>query len=682
MQLLKFMPIKLTFFLVTGILVGKYLNIPILFPLLSCIFFLIMLGALFRLNKTKNTEYFGITTFLLTFCVGLLTITIANPKNDTQHYSKFAINDPQSIELKISEVLKPNNFSTRYICEVQNVANQTTTGKILLTIAKDSSTTDLNVDDEFIVFDQVVAVRAPLNPHQFNYKKYLADLGVLGQIQLKKGNFIKTTHPTKTIFGLAANFRESIITSLKTEKFGADELSIVQALLLGQRNDISEDTYDNYKDAGAVHILAVSGLHIGILLLLLQFLLQPLGRLPHGNKIKLALLVVLLWTFAFIAGLSASVVRAVTMFSFLAYAMYLNRPANRFNILALSLFFILLLKPQYIFQVGFQMSYAAVFAIIWIYPKLQRFWYPKPVIGRKIWQLLSVSIAAQLGVLPVSLFYFHQFPSLFFISNLLIVPCLGLILGGGIVVILLSILGILPDFITSLYNDIIGLMNLVIYWVAQQESFVFKAISFDGMQLALSYMLIFSLVFALSKPSFKKFALFLGGILLLQAWSIFQVYKTNQKEYLIVLHQTKNTGILEQKGSSLKLWTNQPNSFDYAIAFYTINEKIMRFNTDSLANSYTLKVGNLYVVDSLAIYPPKEKRYDFVLLTQSPKINLERFIEATQPKIIIADGSNYNSDLLRWQATCVKRKLPFHYTGEKGAYYFSLSNLEASGLEK
>ncbi len=682
MQLLKFVPIKLTFFLVVGILVGNYTNISILFPLLASIFFIILLGILFRLNKTINAEYFGITTFLLTFCVGLLAITIANPQNDARHYSKITTNSPQTIKLKISEVLKPNNFSTRYICEVQNVANQTATGKVLLTIAKESSTTGLNVDDEFIIFDQIVAVLAPLNPHQFNYKKYLTDLGVLGQVQLKENDFIKIAHPTKTIFGLAANFRESIITSLKTENFGAEELSIVQALLLGQRNDISEETYDNYKDAGAVHILAVSGLHVGILLLLLQFLLQPLERLSHGNKIKLAFLVLLLWAFAFIAGLSASVVRAVTMFSFLAYAMYLNRPANRFNILALSLFFILLIKPQYIFQVGFQMSYAAVFAIIWIYPKLQGFWYPKPVLVRKIWQLLSVSIAAQLGVLPISLFYFHQFPSLFFISNLLIVPCLGLILGGGIMVILLSVLGILPDFIASLYNDIIALMNLVIYWVAKHESFVFKAISFDGMQLVLAYLLLFSLVFALSKPSFKKFALFLGSVLLLQAWSFFQVHKTTQDKHLIVLHQTKNTGILEHQGASLKLWTNQPDNFDYAIATYTINEKIIRFNTDSLVNSYTLKVKNLYIVDSLAIYPPNEKTYDFVLLTQSPKINLDRFIEATQPKIIIADGSNYKSDVLRWQATCAKRKLPFHYTGEKGAYYFLLPHIEPLGVEK
>ena len=176
------------------------------------------------------------------------------------------------------------------------------------------------------------------------------------------------------------------------------------------------------------------------------------------SVIALALLgiivVSLLWGFALVAGFSASVVRAVTMFTFVAYALYLNRPSNTFNILALSMFFILLLiNPMLLFQVGFQMSYAAVFAIVWIYPLLQRLWFPKNVVVRKLWQLLSVSVAAQLGVLPISLFYFHQFAGLFFITNLAIVPFLGLVLGMGILVIILSLLNLLPDFLVRAWSE-------------------------------------------------------------------------------------------------------------------------------------------------------------------------------------------------------------------------------------
>tara|TARA_R110002051_G_scaffold181460_1_gene251009 strand:+ start:92733 stop:94772 length:2040 start_codon:yes stop_codon:yes gene_type:complete len=676
MQLLKFVPIKLTLFLVAGILTGYFLNFSILFPFISVLLLLVTLGFLFQIQKRTSSALFGAIALLSTFCIGMFAISLANPKNYKTHYSNFNSNEAQPIHLKVVDVLKANSFSDRYIAETQAIGEQATTGQLLLSIAKDSTTADLQIDEEILVYNSIEAVSSPLNLHQFNYKKYLKDLGVLGQLQIKRADYIKKRNSTKTIYGRAAHIRESIIKSLKTENFGAEELAIMQALLLGQRNDISKDTYSAYKDAGAVHILAVSGLHVGILLLILQFLLQPVTSLAYGQNIKLVLVVLFLWAFAFIAGLSASVVRAVTMFSFLAYALYLNRPSNKFNILALSLFFILLIKPMYLFQVGFQMSYAAVFAILWIYPMLQRFWFPKLFLIRKIWQLMSVSIAAQLGVVPISLFYFHQFPSLFFISNIVIVPCLGIILSGGLLVIILSVGQILPDFVTYLYNEIIQTMNTVVYWVAQQESFVFKAIAFDGAQLVLSYILIFSLVIYLNKPAFKKLMFFLGSIIALQTWSFIQVYTTHKKEQLIVLHQTKYTGILAQKGTALKLWTHHPKNFEATVDAYSMNERIANFSVDSLQNNYQFKGRSLYILDSLAIFPPKETSYDIVVLTQSPNINLDRFIEALKPTLIIADGSNYKTFVQRWQRTCKKRKLPFHYTGEKGAYDMSLSEKE------
>ncbi|WP_047416668.1 ComEC/Rec2 family competence protein [Cellulophaga sp. Hel_I_12] len=673
MQLLKFVPIKLTLFLVAGILTGYYFNFSILFPFISVLLLIIILGFLFKIKKRTSSALFGVIALLSTFCIGLFAVSMANPKNYKTHYSNFNGNEVQAIQLKIVEVLKPNSFSARYIAETQAIGKQVASGKLLLSIAKDSTKAVLQIDEEILVYNSIKAVNSPLNPHQFNYKKYLKDLGILGQLHVKEADYIKKTNPSKTVYGLAAHIRERIIRSLKTENFGTEELAIIQALLLGQRNDISEDTYDAYKDAGAVHILAVSGLHVGILLLILQFLLQPVKSLAFGQNIKLVLVVVFLWAFAFIAGLSASVVRAVTMFSFLAYALYLNRPSNKFNILALSLFFILLIKPMYLFQVGFQMSYAAVFAILWIYPRLQRFWFPKQFLIRKIWQLMSVSIAAQLGVLPISLFYFHQFPSLFFISNVVIVPCLGIILSGGLLVIILSVLQILPDFVTYLYNEIIQTMNAIVYWVAQQESFVFKTISFDGIQLVLTYILIFLLVTYFNKPAFKKMMFFLGSIIALQTWSFIQVYTTHKKEHLMVLHQTKYTGILAQNGAALKLWTNHPKNFETIIQNYSLNERIVNFSVDSLQNNYQFKTRSLYLFDSLAIFPPKDFSYDIVVLTQSPNINLDRLIEALKPTLIIADGSNYKSDVVRWQATCAKTKLPFHYTGDKGAYDVSLS---------
>jgi competence protein ComEC len=672
MQLLKFVPIKLTLFLILGIIIGWYTNInfTILFSLV--IGLLIVAGFLFKSQKRTNTYLFGFNSMLLTFCIGLLAISINKPKNNFDHYSKHTNSNPQELHLKISEVLKSNAFSERYIGKVSQVKNNHTTGEILITISKDSLKRKLHIDNELIVYEKTSPIKKPLNPYEFDYNEYLEKIGVYDQLYLKSSNYIPIKNYKTSLYGTAAKLRIKIIKNLREEQFGNDELGIIQALLLGERNDISKETFDNYKNAGAIHILAVSGLHIGILLLILQFLLQPIENLLYGKKIKLILIVILLWAFAFLAGLSASIVRAVTMFSFLAYAEYLNRPANKFNILALSMFFTLLIKPTYLFNVGFQMSYAAVFAILWVYPILQGFWFPKNIILNKGWQLMSVSIAAQLGVIPISLFYFHQFPGLFFISNLIIIPCLGFILSGGILVILLSLLNILPNYIVVIYNALIQFMNTIVGWIAQQESFIFKNISFDTFQLLLAYVAITSLVLCCTKATFKRVVIFLISILLFQSYLLFSEFKTQQNKELIVLHQSKNSALVYKKGNTAIVLSNQPNRLKNILNNYRTGEKIKTLQNDSLNNSYNIQEKRIYVIDSNAVLDSTLIKVDYLMLTQSPKINLERCLSIIQPKMIIADGSNYTSIVNKWKETCVKKKLPFHYTGEKGTYYFNL----------
>ncbi|WP_209402231.1 ComEC/Rec2 family competence protein [Pseudozobellia sp. WGM2] len=669
MRLLRFIPIKLTLILVLGIVLGKYLDFGLTIPAIASLSLFLLLGILYF--KNNRTPLLGYCVVLLTMSIGVLAVSSTRPENISNHYSNQTFSENQVWHLKIREVLKPTQFSNRYIGMVQSVEEKGRSGKILVSTPRDSIQNSYKVDDELIFYGASNKIQSPLNPHQFDYSEYMQNLGVVRQVQVESNKVFVKQNPSRTLYGFASQAREHIITKLRQANFGEEELSIIQALLLGQRSDISEATYDNYKNAGAVHILAVSGLHIGILLIMLQFVLKPLERLPKGKTIKLITVVLLLWGFALLAGFSASIVRAVTMFSFVAYALYLNRPSNTFNILALSMFFILLIiDPNLLFQVGFQMSYAAVLAIVWVYPLLQRLWYPKNKIIRYFWQLLSVSIAAQLGVLPISLFYFHQFPGLFFISNLLVIPGLGFVLGTGILVIILAVLNRLPDFFVSFYDTIIGWLNDLIGWVAQQEAFIFKNISFDGVQLLLSYVIIIGFIVFLTKPNFRKLGLVGLGIISFQLWMIFSEYETSQKETLLLAHQTKNSILIHQEGSTLKIISNDSTRLNRIVTEYRVAERVDSLNHIPLQNSYKWIDKDLFLIDSMAVYPREQKKIDYLILTQSPKINLNRLIDSVQPNIIIADGSNYRSYVNRWRKTCTQRKLPFHYTGEKGAYYF------------
>jgi len=670
MRLLRFIPIQLTFVLLLGIILGNFVDFGLLFPLVSTILLLLVLGYLFHKDVGRHKSIFAIVTSLLTFSIGVLAISLNNPSNLSSHYSRFVTKESQSVHLKITETLKPTTFSKRYIARLIALDGQATSGKLLLNVAADTLESSLQIDNELVLQGSLNEIKPPLNPHQFNYKAYLQNLGIEHQLRVSPSDMVVLHDAPGTPYGRAAHIRQNIILKLRRADFGEAELSVIQALLLGQRNDISEETYTAYKNAGAVHILAVSGLHIGILLLLLQFLLKPLELLPKGKTLKLVVIVLLLWGFALLAGFSASIVRAVTMFSFVAYAMYLNRPSNTFNILALSMFFILLvIDPKLLFQVGFQMSYAAVFAIVWIYPLLQQFWYPKNMVLRKIWQLLSVSVAAQVGVLPISLFYFHQFPSLFFISNLLIVPALGIILGMGILVIILAAFNWLPDSIVTIYNTLIRWMNTLIARVAEQEAFVFKNISFDAVQLILAYSILIATLLFFTKPNFKK-ALFAAlAILGLQSYLFYSAYQTKAKEQLSVLHQTANSVLLHQSGEGLSVYATDSSKTERMVNDYEVAERITSIQHKAISNSYQWKNQSVLVIDSLGIYPTATT-VDYLLLTQSPKINLERLIDSLRPKNIIADGSNYSSYTERWKETCMNRKLPFHATSEKGAYFF------------
>ncbi|UWX54562.1 ComEC family competence protein [Maribacter litopenaei] len=620
MKLLAYASIKLTLLLILGILIGYTFQIPIkyCFGFLLCCF--AILGYFF-IRKADKTLKFKLVAGITVIFIGMFSFLQSQSIQYDHYFKKVQKTEFPLLQVKITDVLKPNAFSQNYVAEVLMADGKKTIGKILINQSTDSIHNTFQVDDELFIKSKISPINPPLNPHQFNFKEYMGHLGVHHSLKLSLENFTVLPNPSKTLIGYAQQVRSNIIKKLENEDFGREQLSIIRALLLGERTTISEDTYSNYVDAGAVHILAVSGLHVGILLMLIQFVLRPLNRLPYGKKIVLFLTLILLWAFAFIAGLSPSIIRACAMFTFVAYAMYMNRPSNSFNILALSMFFILLvINPNLLFQVGFQMSYAAVFAIVWIYPLLQKWWFPKNRIIRYLWQLLSVSIAAQLGVLPISLFYFHQFPGLFFISNLLIVPFLGLILGMGMIIIVLSLVEKSSSSLIWMYNEVIGLMNKIVSWVANQETFLFKSISFDEMQLTLGYLVIGSLVFAFSKTNYRRIMLFLGFLLMFQTYTIYKEFEAGSKSETIILHQVKNSVLFDKNGNMLKVLTVDSTRLKRLVDNYIVQERIDQTRYLPVKNSYLIYDKSLQIIDSAGVYLPTNTNTIF-LLTKSPKIN-------------------------------------------------------------
>ena len=666
-KLLGYLPFHFLLFLIAGIccqFYTDYWNYGIVIS--ACILIFLSLTAYLQ----RKTLFFVFITWITFFLTGMILVYENDATNHTNYFEKHLKNTSKVI-LAIDKVLKPGNYHHKYVADVVQLDSKKTTGHVLLNIEKDSTSLLFHTGDLVFLKNKFQDIKSSLNPHQFNYKHYLKKQGINQQVYITHQEILLLDESKVSLLRFIDAFRVKIQKSLRRYHFTDDELAVMNALLLGQRQEISKQLSDNYSKAGAIHILAVSGLHVGVILLILSFILKPLERVNNGKLIKLVLVILSLWFFAILAGLSASVIRAVTMFSAIALGQFFNKRNAVEHSLIFSMFIILLWKPLFLFDVGFQLSYTAVFGIIWIQPVLYQLWKPNFFIVDKGWQLITVSVAAQLGVLPISLFYFHQFPALFFISNLIIIPFLGVILGLGLVVLVLSYESILPLFLEGFYGDVISILNKVVAFVARQESFLFSEISFSALKMIFSYLLIISGFQLFLKLNTKRCFLFFGSILAFQCVLILEKYTIAQKSEFIVFHKSKNSIIGIRKGSSFELYHSMDSlqiSSQKLLINYKVGENITSQNYHKLSNLMYYDKQVVLIIDKDGLYDIKELNNPIVLLRQSPKINLQRLVKKLKPAIIIADGSNYKSYIENWNTTCKNLKTPFWTTYNQGAY--------------
>lgn len=665
-KLLGYKPFHFLLFLVLGISFQFYTDCWNFGIVTSLCIFLFLVLICYSLRKSS---FFGLLIGSVFFFIGMFILHNGDATKDENYFGNHTANNA-AVVLKIKSILKSGNYHQKYIAEVIQINQKITTGEVLLNIEKDCLSVNFNINDKILLENNFVGVHEPLNPHQFNYKKYLENKGIRQQIYSTKKEILFLNSDVSSPLGVIHKIRLKIQKSLDQYNFSKDELSVMNALLLGQRQDISKELTTNYSKAGAVHILAISGLHVGIILVLLSFVLKPLDRVKKGKFIKLILVISFLWFFAVLAGMSASVTRAVTMFSALALGQFFNKKNAVEQSLVFSMFIILLWKPIFLFDIGFQLSYLAVFGIIWIQPLFYNFWTPKLYIVAKAWQLFTVSLAAQIGVLPLSLFYFHQFPGLFFVSNLLIIPFLGIILGIGIIVVVLSYYSLLPDFIASIYGGIISVLNKTVVLIANQENFLFSDISFSGFKMFLLYLIIIACFQFILRRNAKRCMFFLSLVLVFQSVSFYEKYTTEITHQFIVFHKSRNSIIGKRIGARLKVYHNMDTLIQdqNVLKNYTLGERIKDVNYYEISNFLQIDSQVILFIDTIGNYDIKGLQRPILVLGQSPKINLERLIKMLNPTLVIADGSNYKSYVSLWRASCLELQTPFWSTRKKGAY--------------
>lgn len=675
MKVLDFPLAKITISFLFGILVSYYClsSIQVSFISLGICAVLFCISFFLSKKNKKNNLIFGISSAFISFSTGISVLLIHTDTFDKTNYthSKTAFEKPQFITFTLREKLKSNDYNDRYVGLINTINNKIYSGKIIVNIQKDSAQNPLIIGNIIKVKTALQRTSSSKNPNQFDYAKYLADKQIYAQVYCKKSEIKISQTIKKDIWYYSGRLHATILKNLESAHFNKDEMNVALALILGQQQEISADIIKDYQYSGATHVLSVSGLHVGFIMLFIMFVLKPVPNTRKGSAIKLFSILISLAGFAVISGLSPSVLRSVVMFSFVAIGNHLRRSGNIYHTLLVSILLILLFEPYFLFDVGFQLSYLALFFIVWLQPILKKIWSPKNKISIYIWDALTVSFAAQIGTLPLCLYYFHQFPGLFFVTNIIILPVLSFIMIAGIIVMIFAVFKSPPEILVYLFEKSIFILNQMIHYVASFESFVIQDISFNFYYLVTLYFVIISAIIWSKKPSYSKLIAVFVSIILLQLSFIYTKKETADQKELIVYNTKKSTLISKRFGSNITLFTNDTtgdkSSKNNAFNSYLVGNFSVLNKSQQIRNVLFFNGKKISIIDSTGVYENKIQP-DILILTQSPKINMDRILIELRPKIIIADGTNTYAIQKKWKLSCEKKNIPFHATAEKGFY--------------
>jgi competence protein ComEC len=417
-----------------------------------------------RLRKASGT--LGLFAIAL---LGFLFVDVNTDSNSPDHLNHLA-GKPAFYVARVASYAHEKENSWRLKASVEEVFVdgqwRTVSGNVFLYLSKRDRSAPYRYGDRLLIQGAPDRVTAPRNPGEFDYQRFLSFKNIFHQhFVLDRQIRWLSYEPANPVLAFAIRAREWSEQQLNSVIPAAREQAVANALVLGITDGLDNELTSAYAATGAMHVLAVSGLHVSIIYGLLLLVLKPFKRFRHGLAIQTVIALVVLWMYALVTGLSPSVLRAVTMFSFVVLARPFRQRTNIYNTLAAAAFCLLLYDPYLIMSVGFQLSFLAVLGIVYVQPLLYGWWEPKSYLVDQIWKISCVSIAAQLATFALGLLYFHQFPNYFLFSNLVVIPGSFGVLVGGLLALATAPLPILQHIVGTVLGWLIWLLNEFVLWV-------------------------------------------------------------------------------------------------------------------------------------------------------------------------------------------------------------------------
>lgn len=652
--------------LVIGIVVGYYIDFSISLFLFLFAFFLFAFSLF--LKKELAFQYrwiFGVGAVCFFFALGICLM-----QNKKRQLNPEMECGTQVYQVEIQE--NPRERPTSIECLVKVALPGNEKVEALLYLFKDSLSAELRCGDILLIEAELFGKNSHLNPGEFDYEKYLHLKGIATSAYISDNKWKKISSRERfSIKNKSKQIQLKLMSIYKNHGIEDEEFAVLSALTLGNKEYLDPELRESYSATGASHILAVSGLHVGVLFFVLNFLLGLIlgeNRLPI---LKMFILILFLWVYAFITGLSPSVIRASVMFSFVCAGVVLQRKSLIYNTVASSAFLMLLYNPFYLFDISFQLSYVAVLSIVFFQGRIYGLLSLSSWLLDKAWSLFTVSVAAQLGTFPLVLYYFHQFPNYFWLSGFVVVPASAVIIYSAISLLAFSKVPFLGDCIAFALKWILKTMNFFVRLIEELPYAVFENIRFEFYDLGLIYLsLLFFVFYIVSKN---------GRYLFVQMSIIALLLSVNT----IIKYRQLTTSVFAvyniQGVSAINKLERGRNVLFFEGDFQNIRKKINNFwirngaaNFERISHPFFLVGGKKVMILIDDSYKDRKAEQplsvDFLVVSNNAPYSVAELAGLFQFQTVIFDSSNSNYKLKRWKEQCEQLNVTYHIVKEQGAY--------------
>lgn len=680
----------------TGLFIRKDLHIPLL------VFFVLLFLLIFPVfvkRKTLFYQYRWMTGALIIFVLLLLAYENTIRENDLFDQDYFAkyTNDRQFYIGDLIEPVVQKEKTTKTIINVVavyiNGIWRSAKGKALVYLQKDSRSEQLFYGDRILFFAEFTEPKSAIFPYSFDQKRFLRNQNIYYTSYI--GSVYWKTIPNKAhqdLLRIALTLRTRLLMILKDNQVQGREFAVSAALLLGYVDEIDQGLLKDYSATGAMHILSVSGMHVGIIFLVLDKMLGFLRKTKYGLYIKTILIIFMVWFYAMLTGLSPAVLRASVMISLVAVGKAMKRQPDILNILSASFIILLIREPTLLMNVGFQLSYLAVAGIVLLYKPVYDLYITSNTIIDKIWSIIAVSITAQIITFPLSLYYFHQFPNYFMITNILVVPLSTLIIYSGILLLMLGSVPFVSFYLAKILIALVWLLNHSIHFIEGWPFAVTRGVYIHIGQTICIYILVLSLfLFLFYKRKMFLFLFFLFSIGITASILYQKVHQLKSRE--IIVYGVKNFPAFNFVSGETSILLADPKLSDNVYFDENLKENCSAMGikntlrlmlTSGKRNSPGFsfhhcfyKKGNFIQFHNKRIgffdksFPAEINRkihVDYLIITGNPKVTIEQIRKVFSADEIIVDPSNSPWRSKVWKEEAVKKRMIFHSVIETGAY--------------